>query len=41
MFTGLVQAVGRLERCPAGVRIRLPAPDALAVLQIGDSIAPM
>jgi len=39
MFTGLVQAVGRLERCPAGVRIRLPAPDALGALQIGDSIA--
>lgn len=24
MFTGLVRAVGRLERCPAGVRVRLP-----------------
>lgn len=23
MFTGLVRAVGRLERCPAGVRVRL------------------
>ena len=24
MFTGLVRAVGRLERCPAGVRVHLP-----------------
>ena len=24
MFTGLVRAVGRLERCPSGVRVHLP-----------------
>ena len=50
MFTGLVQAVGYLERCPAGVRVRL-GPEGSAVgaaglgemglghLALGDSIA--
>jgi riboflavin synthase len=35
MFTGLVQAIGRLERCPAGVRVRTD----LAPLALGDSVA--
>ncbi len=35
MFTGLVQAIGRLERCPAGVRVRTD----LGPLALGDSIA--
>ncbi len=35
MFTGLVQAVGRLERSPAGVRVRTD----LACLALGDSVA--
>jgi len=39
MFTGLVQAVGRLERCPAGVRLRLPAGHGLGPLALGDSVA--
>jgi riboflavin synthase len=45
MFTGLVRALGRLERCPAGVRLRLEpgAPDAtaggLGPLSLGDSVA--
>jgi len=45
MFTGLVRAVGRLERCPAGVRVWLAgqedgAPEgSLGPLALGDSIA--
>jgi riboflavin synthase len=45
MFTGLVRAVGRLERSPAGVRLRLDpeAPDTasggLGPLALGDSVA--
>jgi riboflavin synthase len=45
MFTGLVRAVGRLERCPAGVRMRLDpqahdaASGGLGPLALGDSIA--
>jgi len=45
MFTGLVRAVGRLERCPAGVRLRLgpgghdAAAGGLGHLALGDSIA--
>ena len=39
MFTGLVQAVGRLERAAAGLRIRLPDGEPLASLQLGDSVA--
>lgn len=45
MFTGLVRAVGRLERCPAGVRLRLEprahdaAEGALGPLSLGDSVA--
>ncbi|WP_216904858.1 riboflavin synthase [Synechococcus sp. CCY 9618] len=35
MFTGLVQAIGRLERCPAGVRVRTD----LGPLALGDSVA--
>lgn len=35
MFTGLVQAIGRLEQCPAGVRVRTD----LAPLAVGDSVA--
>jgi riboflavin synthase len=35
MFTGLVQAIGRLERCPAGVRVRT----GLGPLALGDSVA--
>lgn len=38
MFTGLVQAVGRLERCSGGVAIRFQ-PGALGSLALGDSIA--
>lgn len=38
MFTGLVQAVGRLERCSGGVAIRF-TPGALGTLATGDSIA--
>ncbi|MEY3735276.1 MAG: hypothetical protein RLZZ11_1634 [Cyanobacteriota bacterium] len=38
MFTGLVQAVGRLERCSGGVAIRFPA-GALGSLALGDSVA--
>jgi riboflavin synthase len=39
MFTGLVKAVGRLERAPAGVRVRLPGAASLGTLQLGDSVA--
>lgn len=39
MFTGLVRAIGRLERCAGGVRVRLEAPGALGPLALGDSIA--
>jgi len=44
MFTGLVQAIGRLERSPAGVRVRWPPGEAgpggpLGPLALGDSIA--
>jgi riboflavin synthase len=44
MFTGLVQAIGRLERTPVGVRVRLPPGGAgpggaLGPLALGDSIA--
>ena len=38
MFTGLVQAVGRLERAAAGVGVRTE-PGALGPLALGDSIA--
>jgi riboflavin synthase len=39
MFTGLVRAIGRLERCSGGVRVRLEQPGALGSLALGDSIA--
>ena len=45
MFTGLVRAVGRLERCPEGVRLRLDsqahdaASGGLGPFALGDSIA--
>lgn len=45
MFTGLVRAVGRLQRCPAGVRVWLAAQEdspqagGLGPLALGDSIA--
>jgi len=47
MFTGLVRAVGRLERCPAGLRLRLAAAqdlvasaqEGLGPLALGDSVA--
>ena len=45
MFTGLVRAVGWLERCPAGVRLRLEplghdaAQGGLGPLALGDSVA--
>ena len=42
MFTGLVQAIGRIRRCPAGVLLQMEskagALDASA-LQLGDSVA--
>jgi len=38
MFTGLVQAVGRLERAAAGVGVRTE-PGALGPLALGDSVA--
>jgi riboflavin synthase len=38
MFTGLVQAVGRLQTCPGGVAIHF-SPGALGTLTLGDSIA--
>jgi riboflavin synthase len=39
MFTGLVQAVGWLERAPAGLRVRLPGAASLGHLRLGDSVA--
>jgi riboflavin synthase len=39
MFTGLVRAPGRLERCAGGVRVRLEGSDALGPISLGDSIA--
>lgn len=44
MFTGLVRAIGRLERSPGGVRVRLQPGEAgsggpLGPLTLGDSIA--
>jgi len=41
MFTGLVRAIGQLERTPSGVRIRCggDALEALGPLRLGDSIA--
>ncbi len=47
MFTGLVRAVGRLERCPAGVRVRLGGGSGAAAagaaglgpLALGDSVS--
>jgi riboflavin synthase len=41
MFTGLVQAVGQLQRCSGGVELRIPAGSELdpAALQLGDSVA--
>jgi riboflavin synthase len=48
MFTGLVRAVGHLERCANGVRLRLPAGgdgeawpegEGLGPLSLGDSVA--
>jgi len=48
MFTGLVRTVGRLERCPAGLRLRLEpevleapsaGPGGLGPLALGDSVA--
>ncbi|MFZ0408628.1 MAG: riboflavin synthase [Cyanobium sp.] len=39
MFTGLVQAIGRVERCPHGVRVHLETPGALGALALGDSVA--
>lgn len=39
MFTGLVRALGRLERCAGGVRVRLDHSGALGPIELGDSIA--
>ena len=41
MFTGLVQAVGQLQRCSGGVELLIPAGSGLdpAGLQLGDSVA--
>jgi len=41
MFTGLVQAVGQLQRCSGGVELLIPAGSHLdpAALQLGDSVA--
>ncbi len=39
MFTGLVQAIGRLERCPDGVKVHLDIPGRLGALALGDSVA--
>jgi riboflavin synthase len=41
MFTGLVQAVGQLQRCSGGVELLLPADSGLdpAALALGDSVA--
>ncbi|MEI7664716.1 MAG: riboflavin synthase [Synechococcaceae cyanobacterium ELA263] len=39
MFTGLVQAIGWLERCPDGVKVRLDIPGSLGALALGDSVS--
>lgn len=39
MFTGLVRALGHLERCAGGVRVRLDEAGALGAIALGDSIA--
>ena len=39
MFTGLVRALGQLERCAGGVRVRLEQSGALGPINLGDSIA--
>ena len=41
MFTGLVQAVGQLQRCSGGVELLIPSGSHLdpAALQLGDSVA--
>ena len=41
MFTGLVQAVGQLQRCSGGVELLIPSGSPLdpAALQLGDSVA--
>ena len=41
MFTGLVQAVGQLQRCSAGLELHIPAAAGLdpATLALGDSVA--
>jgi riboflavin synthase len=41
MFTGLVQAVGQLQRCSGGVELLIPAGSPMdpAALQLGDSVA--
>jgi len=39
MFTGLVRAIGRLERCPHGVKVHLEATGALGAIALGDSVA--
>jgi riboflavin synthase len=39
MFTGLVRALGHLERCTGGVRVRLETSGALGAIALGDSIA--
>ena len=39
MFTGLVQALGQLERCAGGVRVRLEHAGSLGPIHLGDSIA--
>jgi riboflavin synthase len=41
MFTGLVRAIGQLERTPTGVRVRCgeDALEALGPMRLGDSIA--
>ncbi|MFM7086998.1 MAG: riboflavin synthase [Cyanobium sp.] len=39
MFTGLVRAIGRLERCSGGVQVQLERAGALGEIALGDSIA--
>lgn len=39
MFTGLVRATGRIERCSHGLWLRLAEPGGLGELALGDSIA--
>ncbi len=41
MFTGLVQAVGQLQRCSGGVELRVSAEAGLdpSALALGDSVA--